>query len=325
MDLEFNRQEKIVGMFMVCMAVLLFSTVVIIGRAGDWFKTYVTFYTTFNESYNLQENAAVKLFKADIGRVKRITLVENKVKVKLAILEEYAPRIKTDSVATVESPTFIGDEYVAIKPGSRDAPLIPEGGEIPSMAKKSISDILDEFEVEKTAKMVIKAVQNLSEVAQILRDPNGPLLTGLDNISRIIEDIQSGKGTAGSVLKSRELVENLLGKLDQTGNILENIDRASSKTPETMDRINDNIANIKTTLKELETCVGLLKETLMNVKKGSHDIPRVTQSARRGIKEIRKGVENIETVVKSVKKNFLIRRNLPPEPEGETLDSGLRQ
>lgn len=325
MDIEFKKQEKIVGIFMICIAVLLFSTVVLIGRGAKWFKTYVVFYTTFNESYNLKENAAVKLFKADIGRVKRITLVEDKVKVRLAILKEYSSRIKTDSVATVESPTFIGDEYLAIKPGSIDSPLIPEGGEIPSEEKKSISDFLDEFEVEKTAKMVIKAVQDLSEVARIMKDPDGPLFTALNSMNSIIKEIEEGKGSLGGLLKSREMLENLLGKLDKTGIILENIGEASSRTPETMDRVNDNLLNIKSILKELETSVGILKETLKNMKKGSNDIPEITQTTRRGIREIRKGVENVDAVFKSAKKNFLIRKNLPPAPQGETLDSRLRQ
>ena len=47
-----------------------------IGRGQGLFKKYVTYYTTFNESYNLQTNAAVKLFKTDIGKVKQITLAK---------------------------------------------------------------------------------------------------------------------------------------------------------------------------------------------------------------------------------------------------------
>lgn len=89
-----------------------------------WYYNYSGF--TFNafgsidESYNLQINAAVELFKTDIGKVKKINLVENRVRVTLEILEEYAPRIRMDSIASVESPTFIGDGYVSIKPGSQN-------------------------------------------------------------------------------------------------------------------------------------------------------------------------------------------------------------
>jgi len=318
MDLNFSKKEKAVGTFIICIVVILLTTVVIIGRGKDWFKTYIIYYTTFDESYNLTENAAVKLFKADIGKVKKIILVENRVKVKLAILEEYSSRIRSDSVAIVESPTFIGSEYISIKPGSADSPLIPEGGEINSTAKKSIADIMSEFQVEETAKTVIRMVQDISEITQIMRDPDGPFFTTINNLNKTIShleaitgDIQAGKGTVGSMLKSREILESVLDVLDKVSQILESMAEASSKTPEITNKVLDSLSSIKRILKEVE--------------EGSHDIPKVTRSTKRGINEIRDGVENIGKVVESLKKNFLIRSNLPPEPKGKNIDAGLRQ
>ena len=58
---------------------------------------------------------------------------------------------------------------------------------------------------------------------------------------------------------------------------------------------------------------------------GSEDIPQITQSAKGGIQEIRAEVDNIDKVVQSLQQNFLIRPNLPPEPEGKNIDAGLRQ
>jgi len=290
MDLNFSKKEKTVGIFIICIVVILLTTVVIIGRGKDWFKTYIIYYTTFDESYNLKEDAAVKLFKADIGKVKKIILVENKVKVKLAILEEYSSRIRSDSVTIVESPTFIGSEYISIKPGSTKSPLIPEGGEINSTAKKSIADLMSEFHVEETAKKVIGMVQDISVITQMMRDPDGPFFTTVNNLNKtvshleaITSDLQAGKGTAGSILKSREVLQIIL----------------------------DDLATINRVLKEVE--------------EGSHDIPEVTRSTKRGINEIRDGVENIDKVVDSLKKNFLIKPNLPPEPKGKNIDAGLRQ
>lgn len=217
MEIDYNKKEKIVGTFVIGIIVLMLAMLIIIGRGKDWFKTYITYYTTFDESYNLRENAAVKLYKADIGKVKKITLAEDKVKVKLVILEDYSSRIRSDSVAIVDSPTFIGSEYISIIPGSADAPLIEKGGEIPSREKKSVSDILAEFEVEKTAKMVIPAIQDFAEVAQIMRDPEGPLFASLDSFNRtlscferVARDIEAGKGTIGGIIRSRVILDKIL-------------------------------------------------------------------------------------------------------------------
>jgi phospholipid/cholesterol/gamma-HCH transport system substrate-binding protein len=304
--------------------ILLLTTVIIIGRGKDWFKKYIPYYTTFNESYNLQANSPVKLLDANIGKVKKITIVGDKVKVSLAILEEFRSRIKTNSEAIVKSPTIIGAEYIYIIPGSGDAPLIQRGGEIPSKAKKSITDYLDEFQVEKTIKMVIDAVQNISAIVNTLNDPQGPLFSAFDrtnktlaNIEKITKDIESGKGTVGGLLKTRDLLDQIhrnLDKVEDNLTILEKIENG----------VLENIPDLTKIVKDLTISVGEIKVIVANIKKGSYDVPKVTQSASDGIYEIRNAVENIDKVVQSIQKNFLIKPNLPPEPEPVNVDSGLR-
>ena len=211
-------------------------------RGKDWFEKYVPYYTTFNESYNLQENASVKLFKADIGKVQKVTLVQNRVRVKLLILDQYASRIRQDAIAVVESPTLIGSEYISIIPGSADAPLLLPDGEIPSKEKRSLTDIMAEFEVEKTAKMVVETMQNLSDIAQRLSDPEGPLWSALNNVNRIsgnIEaitaDLKTGKGPIGALMTSESLLQSMQERLVRIDAILASVQTAADKTPE-----NDN-------------------------------------------------------------------------------------
>ncbi len=318
MQPNYEKMEKIVGMFIIGITILLLTTVIFIGRGQNWFRKYVAYYTTFNESYNLQINAAVKLFKTDIGNVQEIILVENRVMVKLAILENYANRIRTDTVASVESPTLIGDEYVSIKPGDPNSdPLLP-GGEISSVEKKSLTEILEEFEIEKTAKMMIQALQDLSEIVRVLREPDGPLFTALDNTNMLLKDVQAGKGTAGSILKSRELVDNVIQRLDQAADILDNIRTASTKAPETVN-------HVERILKDVEKNLGKLNIIMSNLEKGSRDVPEITRNTKTGIGEIRDGVERIDRVFKALQQNVLIRSNIPSRPDEQNLDAGLRQ
>ena len=317
MEVDYNKKEKIVGTFVIGIVILMLTMLIIIGRGKDWFKTYITYYTTFEESYNLKEDAAVKLYKADIGKVKKITLAEDKVRVELVILEDYSSRIRSDSVAVVDSPTFIGSEYISIIPGTADAPLIEKGGEIPSRERKSVDDILAEFEVEKTVKMIIPAIQGIAEIAQIMRDPNGPLFTALDNFNKTLSyveivsrDIEAGKGTIGGIIRSRELLDKIFSDLDKLGEILEDINNASSKTPVILDQVSKSVSSIKRIIKQVED---------------SNNIPEITRSVKNGVQEIRYGVEEIDKVVQSLQKNFLIKSNLPPEEEPENIDAGLRQ
>ena len=345
MEISYTRVEKSVGLFVIGIAVLVLTTVVILGRGKDWFAEEVTFYTSFKESYNLQVNAAVKLFKADIGKVKRISLGEDNVNVQLAILAKYASRIRLDSVAVVDSPTLIGSEYISIVPGASNSPRIPAGGMIPSIEKKSIPDILKEFEVEKTAMLTIRTIQEIAGLVTLMKDPGGPLLTTLANIEKttthleqITGSIGQGQGSLGSLVASRELVDGVLSNLDKVNGMLDDMRATAAKGPDLMDRIGDNLATIQTagtgvaesvqTLKTILADVRVSLETtqfiLENLKQGSQDIPRVTLTAREGIREIREGVENIDRVVQSLQRNIIIRSNLPDEPLSMDTDAGIR-
>jgi phospholipid/cholesterol/gamma-HCH transport system substrate-binding protein len=318
MQISFDAREKIVGAFMVVVVVFLLTIVVMIGRGKDWFKAYVTYYTVFDEAYNLSPDARVKLFQADIGKVKSVRLEGDKVKVELGILEDYAPRIKMDSVAIVESPTFIGSEYVSIKPGTTEALPIPKNGTIPSKARKSLADFMAEFEVEKTAKMIIKSLQNISEIVSHLRDPEGPLYASLDsvakamaNIEAVTHDIRDGKGSLGGLIQSEELLERVYEELNHVNGILRSVEEATAKTPDIMD--------------DVKQSMNMINQILANIKKGSQDVPAVTRMTKHGMREMRDSVQEVDKVVKSVQKSFLIRPNLPPEPKGEDIDTGLRR
>lgn len=345
MDMEFSRLEKVVGTFIVGVILLLMATLVIIGRGKDWFETYVTYYTAFNESYNLHENAAVKLFKADIGKVTDVILEKNRVQVKLAILEKYASRIREDAVAQVESPTLIGSEYIAIIPGSAESPLIPHGGEIPSREKRSIEDILTEFEVEKTAKMVVKAIQEISQITRNLSDPNGSLLVSLNNIEKIsgnvreiTSDLEAGKGPMGLLLKSEDVLQQIVDNIERMGEILKNIQIVTAKAPLTMDlarqnlviyrdagaSIQEGVDQARRILGDTQKAAADLQAIMHNVKTGSQKVPQITTTFKEGIQEIRQGVEQVNRVVDSLQQNVLIRGNLPPEPAPAATDAGAR-
>ncbi len=345
METSYSGAEKSVGLFIIGITVLLLTTVVILGRGKDWFADEVTFYTSFKESYNLQVNAAVKLFKADIGKVKRISLGEDNVNVQLAILAKYASRIRQDAVAVVDSPTLIGSEYISIVPGAPDAPKIPVGGTIPSVEKKSIADVLEDFEVEKTAMLAIRTIQEIAELVTLIKDPNGPLLTTLDNLEktsthlvRITGGISQGVGSLGSLVASRELVDGILINLKKVNGLLDDLRATAIRGPVIMDQVSDNLTTIRTAgtgmVETVEDLKGIMKEArvsietiqviLENLKRGSQDIPRVTLTAREGIREIREGVENIDRVVQSLQRNIIIRSNLPDEPVSMDTDAGIR-
>ncbi len=301
MILTFNTKEKIVGTFIITVFMLLLSMVVIIGRGKDWFRKNIIYHASFSESYNLDTNASVKLFNADIAKVKKITLDGDRGKVTLAIFEDYSHRIKSDSIATVDGISYIGKKYISIKPGSEKAKILEMGGNIKTVENKSISDILAEFEVEKTAKMVIKAVQDMSELTRMLKNPKGPVFAAINSINKSLAEIES-----------------------RIGLIMENAVVATSKVPGAVDQAKTDLEKVQEIGERVLENIETVKSILANIERGSEDVPPVTRSIKSRLQEVSELMEDASDVTKSVKINILIRSNIPPAPKGEGIDAGLR-
>ncbi|MEP7343340.1 MAG: MlaD family protein [Acidobacteriota bacterium] len=98
-------------------------------------------------------------------------------------------RIRTDSIATLKTAGVLGDNVIDISPGTRTGNPINNNDKIPSMAQKSVGDILN------TAQTAMGNVNDISK-----------------NVNDMLRDLREGKGTAGRFLKD----ETLYLSLDKT-------------------------------------------------------------------------------------------------------------
>jgi phospholipid/cholesterol/gamma-HCH transport system substrate-binding protein len=338
MDLEFKRKEKVVGFFIILICCLLLFSLVLIGRGKGFFKTYIEYYAVFEETYNLQDGAPVKLFNAEIGKVKDVKLVEDEVIVRIFIVDEYANRVRASSYVTVTSPTFIGSEYIALVSQDKTSPLVPEGGRVASVEKKSISDIMDEFQVEKTAKKFVESVYEISEMTKKLNSDKGPVFSILNDIEVIVDDIEKGKGNIGQILRTSNLTDEVEGRLLQIEKILEEVRTAVSKTPYTMDLVNQNLErvdrigenielsaeSVNLMVLDLRKRINDIETIIANIEKGSKHVPQITSTTLDGIEEIRTGVRKADDAIEALQKSFLLRKNLPKRQEPEQFKTDSR-
>jgi phospholipid/cholesterol/gamma-HCH transport system substrate-binding protein len=248
---------------------LLLTTVVILGRGKDWFAEEVTFYTSFKESYNLQVNAAVKLFKADIGKVKADLAGRGQCQCPAGHPVQIRIPHPTGCGGCGGQPHTHRLGIYLYRPRRSNSPKIPVGGMIPSIEKKSIPDILKEFEVEKTAMLAVRTIQEISELVTLMKDPQGPLLTTLANIEKttthleqITGSIGKGQGSLGSLVASRELVDGVLSNLEKVNGLLDDMRATAAKGPVLMDQVSDNLATIQTAGDGVVENVQILKEIL---------------------------------------------------------------
>src|SRR5210317_649238 len=312
MRLQYSTMERMTGAFILLTLIVFLFTVAVVGRGKNWFRKHVVYYTAFEEGYNLVSGSRVKLLGTDIGSVTDVLLTTgNKVKVQVKVLAEYASRIRANSVATVESPTVIGSEYINIRPGSSKAAVIPPEGLIPTKEKKKFTEYLEQYEIGAKLEHIGKILEDLALITDQLKDPKGPFFGTFSNLQQITGTVEAGEGSLGRLIKSDELYEHMdtfVATLQETADHLvragvniekgsEHLEKATREGPEMVDKTQELLDRL---LK-----VQVILEKVMT------EVPEISAQAREGMQEVNR-------ILDSVKENFLIRPNLPPPPDSET-------
>jgi len=318
MRLQYSTMERMTGAFILLTLIVFLFTVAVVGRGKNWFRKHVVYYTAFEEGYNLVSGSRVKLLGTDIGSVTAVLLTKsNKVKVRVKVLAEYASRIRANSVATVESPTVIGSEYINIRPGTSKAAVIPPEGLIPSKEKKKFTEYLEEYEIGAKLEHFGKILEDLAQITDQLKDPKGPFFGTFSNLQQITGTVEAGEGSLGRLIKSDELYEHMdtfVATLQETADYLvragvniekgsEHLEKATREAPEMVDKTQELLDRL---LK-----VQVILEKVMT------EVPEISAQAREGMQEVNR-------ILDSVKENFLIRPNLPPPPDSETHGLEIR-
>lgn len=318
MRLQYSTMERMTGAFILLTLIVFLFTVAVVGRGKNWFRKHVVYYTAFEEGYNLVSGSRVKLLGTDIGSVTGVLLTkDNKVKVRVKVLAEYASRIRANSVATVESPTVIGSEYINIRPGTSKAAAIPPEGLIPTKEKKKFTEYLEEYEIGAKLEHISKILEDLALITDQLKDPKGPFFGTFSNLQQITGTVEAGEGSLGRLIKSDELYEHMdtfVATLQETADYLvragvniekgsEHLEKATREAPEMVDKTQELLDR-------------LLKVQVI-LEKVMAEVPEISAQAREGMQEVNR-------ILDSVKENFLIRPNLPPPPDSETHGLEIR-
>ena len=318
MRLQYSTMERMTGAFILLTLIVFLFTVAVVGRGKNWFRKQIFYYTIFEEGYNLVSGSRVKLLGTDIGSVTDVLLTtSNKVRVRVKVLAEYASRIRANSVATVESPTVIGSEYINIRPGTSKAAVIPPEGQIPTKEKKKFTEYLEQYEIGAKLEHIGKILEDLALITDQLRDPKGPFFGTFSNLQQITGTVESGEGTLGRLIKSDKLYEHMdtfVATLQETADYLvragvniekgsEHLEKATREAPEMADKTQELLDRL---LK-----VQVILEKVMT------EVPEISAQAREGMQEVNR-------ILDSVKENFLIRPNLPPPPDAETHGLEIR-
>ncbi|MGA8181529.1 MAG: MlaD family protein [Desulfobacterales bacterium] len=302
--LEIEFREKMVGLFIIIAVSLALGIIVFIGRGQQWFKEKATYYIYFDEGYNLKPGSQVKLFNTWIGSVDKVELTkDNRVKVTIEVFKDLAGKIRSNSVATVDSPTIIGSEFIAITPGAIDLPAIPKGGVIPAKPKKTIAEYLKEFEVQKKIEDFGQLISDLRIVLERFKDPKGPLFSILNNVEDMTNKMKNGEGSLGRLVMQEDLYRQVKLSIKEIRGISAGIKKLTG-------HMDDSVQSLPNTMETINDSVHKLDDVMSRLKTAMERAPAMQRQLEDALTET-------NSILESVKKNFFIRINLAPETAPE--------
>jgi virulence factor Mce-like protein len=144
-----QKQAPSVGRILVmvlfalsCFGILLYLWLVFGGSTPLKPQGY-RFKVDFTEATQLAQEADVRISGVPVGRVKKKELDGDATSVEIELDERYAP-VPADTQAVLRQKTLLGETYVELSPGTKEGPMVPDGGEL---AKGQVSPTVELDEI----------------------------------------------------------------------------------------------------------------------------------------------------------------------------------
>lgn len=189
------------------------------------------------------QGQTVAISGVTVGDISDVQLVNGRGRVTVKIRREYASRIHTDATAMLRPRTPLEDMIIQLDPGTKAAPLLKEGGNIPvaqTMTPVGFDELLSEFDGDTRQYLAIllqqsgkafageggrdfgrllrglePATTNTAKVARALRDYDTSIARSVTNLRNVMRALSKDQdGLADLVSNSADAFEGV-AKSDQ--------------------------------------------------------------------------------------------------------------
>jgi len=113
--MEKTKLEMVVGVFVFIGLVCLGYLSIKLGKLELIGGSVYEVEAQFNSASGLKPGSTVEIAGVEVGRVRGITLIEDRAKVKLAVNDTV--KLYTDTIASIKTRGIIGEKFLALSPG----------------------------------------------------------------------------------------------------------------------------------------------------------------------------------------------------------------
>ena len=294
------RRELKVGLFVLIGLISAGAIIFVIGDSRSVFASKETYNARFEDVQGLKPGSPVRMGGVDIGTVTEVQYSQDysneRISVRLEIIEREAPRIRQDSTASVVGKGLLGDMMVNINPGSPKSERIQAGGEIPTK--------LDEGGFGG----MMKKVGPIADSAKNVMD-NLQKTTSTFAEDEFREDLRRTVEAIRKTLEGIEQREGYIGKL--------------INDPEEAQRVSRLVENFSQTAVNLQGLTAELQKSVHQVNSGpgfAHDI-LYDRAGSDTVAQFGKAAEQLALSLEGVRKGDSVAHDLLYGSEGGAGDT----
>jgi phospholipid/cholesterol/gamma-HCH transport system substrate-binding protein len=214
-------------------AVLIFS---LTGSRGFFWQRYLL-KTRFPNVAGLAAGSPVRVAGVQVGSVKHTEFAGDEIDVTFEVNKDVRDKITDTSTAVLGSVSLLGESAVDITPSSSGTP-IPEYGYVPSTKPKG----------------------SLADIAESAN-------TGIEQITKLVEDIRGGRGTVGKLMTD----ERLYTELEQFANAANEMARTVRSGRGTVGKL----LNDPTAANQLEASLKNVEQVTRRISAGEGSIGKL--------------------------------------------------
>lgn len=285
-----------VGLF-VMIAILIGGTLAfVLGNQRAMFRPKTPYRAVFESVGGLREGSPVRIAGVDVGTVTDVVLrQEGDILVELAVVDEAAPLVRVDSVATIGNKGLLGDKLVDITVG--DGERLPPGGTIPTRSPVEMGEYLARAgeilgEVEGTVSNLRRATEPLGE-EQFSND----LRVTMHNIAEISRMMAEEDGTVRRLLSDPEMADDVQATV-----------RSARRTSDELAR---TVQGVRSIVDEVRSGDGTAHGLIYG------------QEGRRLVSNLADATGELATVMRNVREGHGVLHDVIYEREGEAIVDDL--
>ena len=224
----------LVTVFAIVMATLL---IFLLSGEGGFFWQRYSLKTGFPNVAGLKEGAPVRVAGVEVGSVTGVELVGDRVEVVVEIARDMQSRVTDSSMASLGSVSLLGEAAVDITASSQGTP-IPEWGYIQAGA----------------------AAGSLTEVTTQAAE-------GIEELTVLLQDIRSGRGTVGRLITDEALYNQMSGLVSAAEDVVRNVSRGRGSL--------GRLANDPAAAKALEASLQNFEAVTARIKAGEGSLGKL--------------------------------------------------